>query len=59
MKIAILGAGAWGTALAVQVCARHDTLLWARDATQTTLMLEQRRNARYLPDTPQIGRAHV
>ena len=52
MKIAILGAGAWGTALAVQVCARHDTLLWARDATQTTLMLEQRRNARYLPDTP-------
>ena len=32
MKISILGAGAWGTALAVQAAARHEVVLWARDA---------------------------
>ncbi|WP_459619533.1 2-dehydropantoate 2-reductase N-terminal domain-containing protein, partial [Burkholderia sp. 3C] len=31
MKVAVLGAGAWGTALAAHLAARHDTLLWARD----------------------------
>ena len=31
MKVAVLGAGAWGTALAGHLAARHDTVLWARD----------------------------
>ena len=48
MKIAVLGAGAWGTALAMAAAARHDTLLWARDAVQAEAMARGRRNARYL-----------
>ena len=51
MKISILGAGAWGTALAVQAAARHQVLLWARDPLAVSAMQSQRRNARYLPDT--------
>jgi glycerol-3-phosphate dehydrogenase (NAD(P)+) len=49
MNLAVLGAGAWGTALAVHACARHPTRLWARDATQAAQMRSLRRNARYLP----------
>ncbi|HLL20125.1 MAG TPA: 2-dehydropantoate 2-reductase N-terminal domain-containing protein, partial [Rubrivivax sp.] len=48
MKIAVLGAGAWGTALAMAAVARHDVVLWARDAGQATAMQQQRVNARYL-----------
>lgn len=52
MRIAILGAGAWGTALAVSAChntnARHEVRLWARDPAQTSAMLAERENARYL-----------
>jgi glycerol-3-phosphate dehydrogenase (NAD(P)+) len=50
MKIAVLGAGAWGTALALAAAARHDTLLWARDAGQAREMGAARCNQRYLPD---------
>jgi glycerol-3-phosphate dehydrogenase (NAD(P)+) len=49
MKISILGAGAWGTALAVQAAPRHDVLLWARDAAAIADMQAQRWNTRYLP----------
>ena len=49
MNLTVLGAGAWGTALAVSVCTRHPTRLWARDAAQITRMRETRRNWRYLP----------
>ncbi|MEP7297830.1 MAG: NAD(P)H-dependent glycerol-3-phosphate dehydrogenase [Burkholderiales bacterium] len=49
MNLTVLGAGAWGTALAVSVCARHPTRLWARDAEQITRMRHTRRNALYLP----------
>ncbi len=49
MNISILGAGAWGTALAINVCARQPTRLWARDPQQAGLMREQRVNSRYLP----------
>ena len=34
MKIAVLGAGAWGTAMAVHAAARHDVHMWSRDAAQ-------------------------
>lgn len=50
MKISVLGAGAWGTALAMAAAARHDTLLWTRDARQAAQMQAQRRNAPYLPE---------
>ena len=51
MKISILGAGAWGTALAVQAAARHQVVLWARDPLAVSAMQSQRCNVRYLPDT--------
>jgi glycerol-3-phosphate dehydrogenase (NAD(P)+) len=50
MNLGVLGAGAWGTALAVNVCQRHAVRLWARDAEQVARMRSLRRNARYLPE---------
>ena len=50
MNLTVLGAGAWGTALAASTAARHPTLLWARDAAQVDTMRTQRRNERYLAD---------
>jgi glycerol-3-phosphate dehydrogenase (NAD(P)+) len=49
MKLAVLGAGAWGTALAVQAAPRHDVLLWGRDAAQVDALRHARTNERYLP----------
>ncbi len=49
MRIAILGAGAWGSALAGVLAPRHPTLLWARDPEQAGLIERSRRNERYLP----------
>jgi glycerol-3-phosphate dehydrogenase (NAD(P)+) len=50
MKIAVLGAGAWGTAIACVLATRHETLLYARDPQQLALLATIRTNARYLPD---------
>ena len=50
MNLTVLGAGAWGTALAVHACGSHPTRLWARDAAQAAHMRSLRRNTRYLPD---------
>jgi glycerol-3-phosphate dehydrogenase (NAD(P)+) len=50
MRIAVLGAGAWGTALAGTLASRHETVLWARDATQAAQIAAAGRNERYLPD---------
>lgn len=49
MKLTILGAGAWGTALAVQAAGRHAVRLWARDAAQARALAASRENTRYLP----------
>jgi glycerol-3-phosphate dehydrogenase (NAD(P)+) len=51
MKICVLGAGAWGTALAVNAASRHQVVLWARDPAQVAAMVAQRENTRYLPGT--------
>ena len=51
--VAVLGAGSWGTALAVQAARNGlDTVLWGRDAAAIAAMRDSRRNARYLPDLP-------
>ena len=53
MKIIVLGAGAWGTALAISASrssASHQVTLWARDVAQLEAMAAQRQNARYLRD---------
>ena len=54
MKIVVLGAGAWGTALAINAAAHqpasgHRVTLWARDAALLTSLCAHRVNARYLP----------
>ena len=49
MKAAVLGAGAWGTAISGVLAARLEVALWARDATQAKSIATTRRNARYLP----------
>ncbi|MBI5720080.1 MAG: NAD(P)-dependent glycerol-3-phosphate dehydrogenase [Burkholderiales bacterium] len=60
MKIAIIGAGAWGTAIAMAAAARqHEVLLWARDAAQAAAMQRERRNARYLPEVALPPALHV
>jgi glycerol-3-phosphate dehydrogenase (NAD(P)+) len=50
-QIAILGAGSWGTALAIQFArAGHTTVLWGRDSVHVQAMAAERRNERYLPE---------
>lgn len=49
-RIAVLGAGAWGTALAAVLSARHAVTLWARDAAQADAIARERRNRKYLPE---------
>jgi glycerol-3-phosphate dehydrogenase (NAD(P)+) len=50
MRLAILGAGAWGTALGVALSSRHQISLWSRDPAQSRTLAADRVNARYLPD---------
>jgi glycerol-3-phosphate dehydrogenase (NAD(P)+) len=52
MKLAVLGAGAWGTALAASWAPHHDVTLWGRSASKLDAMRASRVNARYLPDCP-------
>lgn len=49
MDILVLGAGAWGTALAISAGDRHRVTLWARDAAQAQAMSASGENAHYLP----------
>jgi glycerol-3-phosphate dehydrogenase (NAD(P)+) len=49
MKTVVIGAGAWGTALAISAAPRHAVTLLARDAAQAHAMQACRENARYLP----------
>jgi glycerol-3-phosphate dehydrogenase (NAD(P)+) len=52
-RIAVLGAGAWGTALAVQAARAGNAVgLWARDPKRAAAMAESRQNATYLPGAP-------
>lgn len=52
MTISILGAGAWGTALAIALGPRQPVLLWGRDADAMAALAAQRENRRYLPGLP-------
>ena len=49
MNVTILGAGAWGTALAVQAAPRHAVCLWSRSTEHAGAMRLTGRNERYLP----------
>jgi len=48
VNLTVLGAGAWGTALAAALAPRHDVVLWARHGAAE--IAAARRNARYLPE---------
>ena len=50
MNIAVLGAGAWGTALAVAASTNQSVCLWARDPSQAESMQVDRTNRKYLSE---------
>lgn len=52
LRVAVLGAGSWGTALAALACRRADTLIWARDPTVARAIARDHRNPHHLPDIP-------
>ena len=49
MKIAVLGAGSWGTTVASLVAPRHETVLWARDPEVARAVNTEHANSAYLP----------
>jgi glycerol-3-phosphate dehydrogenase (NAD(P)+) len=49
MRLAVLGAGAWGTAITLSLAPRHAITWWARDAQHAGEIAAARRNERYLP----------
>jgi glycerol-3-phosphate dehydrogenase (NAD(P)+) len=51
-NITVLGAGAWGTAVALALAARHDVLLWGRNPAQMARGAAARENTDYLPGFP-------
>ena len=49
MRISVIGAGAWGTALAIALSQRHQVSLWSRNPDHAAAIRDTRTNARYLP----------
>ena len=49
MRIAVIGAGSWGTTVACLAAQRHGTVLWARRPEVADSINEERRNEQYLP----------
>jgi glycerol-3-phosphate dehydrogenase (NAD(P)+) len=49
LKIGIVGAGAWGSGLAIALSDRHSVTLWARNAALASAIAAERSNTRYLP----------
>ncbi|HEV8109874.1 MAG TPA: NAD(P)H-dependent glycerol-3-phosphate dehydrogenase [Burkholderiales bacterium] len=58
-RVAVLGAGAWGTAIAAVLSARLEVALWARDPAQAGALAKARRNERYLPGIDLPGQVRV
>ena len=51
MRVAVIGAGSWGTALALVLAeAGHEVVLWARTPEVASAINEEHRNPRYLSD---------
>ena len=61
MRITVIGAGAWGTAMAMAACRQngHDVGLHARDAAQADALRVQGQNARYLPGVDLPSHLHI
>lgn len=58
MKIAVLGAGAWGTAFAIQAAGHAEVSLWTRHAEHAERMRREACNSQYLPGIP-LGEVRV
>jgi glycerol-3-phosphate dehydrogenase (NAD(P)+) len=52
LRVAVLGAGSWGTTVATLACRNAPTVLWSRRADVALEINEQHTNERYLPRTP-------
>jgi len=52
MRFAVLGAGSWGTALAIQLAQNNPTILWGRDPQKMASMAAVGCNRFYLPQHP-------
>ena len=61
MRITVIGAGAWGTAMAMAACRQHghEVYLHARDADQAKALRAQGQNARYLPGVDLPSHLHI
>jgi glycerol-3-phosphate dehydrogenase (NAD(P)+) len=49
MKITLLGAGAWGTALSIAFAGKHDLTLWSREEDVAADLVATRENHRFFP----------
>ncbi|PKO93683.1 MAG: glycerol-3-phosphate dehydrogenase [Betaproteobacteria bacterium HGW-Betaproteobacteria-10] len=49
MKITLLGAGAWGTALAIAFAGKHEVMLWSREGDVAVDLQNNRENRRFFP----------
>jgi glycerol-3-phosphate dehydrogenase (NAD(P)+) len=58
-RVAVLGAGAWGTAIAAVLSARLEVALWARDPAQAAALTKTRCNERYLPGVALPGKVEI
>jgi glycerol-3-phosphate dehydrogenase (NAD(P)+) len=58
-RVAVVGAGAWGTTLAMLVAQHEPVVLLARSPDDATAMERERTNARRLPGIQLPGRVHV
>ncbi|WP_153161769.1 NAD(P)H-dependent glycerol-3-phosphate dehydrogenase [Zoogloea sp. 1C4] len=52
MRIAVFGAGAWGTALALAFARGHQVVLWSRESAEIAALRADGENRRYLPGIP-------
>lgn len=59
-RIAVLGSGSWGTALAIQFArANRDTIMWGIETDEIEAMSKARVNKTYLPNAPFPERLQV
>lgn len=59
-SVAILGAGSWGTAVAIHIAKNgHDVFLWSKDLSHNTAMRKDRSNDQYLPGSSFPESLHI
>ncbi|HEX2626463.1 MAG TPA: hypothetical protein VHL56_06120, partial [Candidatus Limnocylindrales bacterium] len=58
-RVAVVGAGAWGTTLAILVAQQEPVLLLARSQAEAAVMERDRSNERRLPGIPLPARVRV